>query len=78
MNVTDELSQASEAYASTFNQGDLPMPPTQRVAVVAYMDARLDVYRMRSRSPASTPARFCPTRTCGGSCSMSTRASSTK
>ena len=26
MSVTEELLQANEAYASTFNQGDLSMP----------------------------------------------------
>ena len=46
MSVTDELLQNNEAYAATFNQGDLPMPPGRQLAVVACMDARLDVYRI--------------------------------
>jgi carbonic anhydrase len=46
MSVTDELVQANEDYASSFDQGDLPMPPGRHVAVVACMDARLDVYRL--------------------------------
>ena len=29
-----------------FGQGDLPMPPARRVAVVACMDARLRIYGM--------------------------------
>jgi carbonic anhydrase len=33
------------AYASSF-KGPLPLPPSKHVAVVACMDARLDVYRM--------------------------------
>src|SRR4051812_445189 len=41
MSVTDELIQANEAYAATFDKGDLPLPPAKRVAVVACMDARL-------------------------------------
>jgi carbonic anhydrase len=41
MSVTDELLQNSEAYAASFDQGDLPLPPAKRVAVVACMDARL-------------------------------------
>ncbi len=46
MSVTDELVQANERYAADFDQGDLPMPPGRHVAVVACMDARLDVYRL--------------------------------
>src|SRR3954452_13521292 len=41
MSVTDELIQANESYAASFDQGDLPLPPAKRVAVVACMDARL-------------------------------------
>ena len=44
MSVTDELLQANEAYAATF-EGPLPLPPSRHVAIVACMDARLDVYR---------------------------------
>ncbi|MBA3278076.1 MAG: carbonic anhydrase [Geodermatophilaceae bacterium] len=43
MSVTDELLENNTAYASTFN-GPLPMPPSKNVAVIACMDARLDVY----------------------------------
>ena len=45
MTVTDEYLANNEAYASTFN-GPLPLPPSKHVAVVACMDARLDVYRI--------------------------------
>nr|WP_240947644.1 carbonic anhydrase [Planosporangium mesophilum] len=31
-------------YASTFDKGDLPLPPARGVAVVACMDARLNPY----------------------------------
>src|SRR3954469_4340269 len=41
MSVTDELIQANESYAASFDKGDLPLPPAKRVAVVACMDARL-------------------------------------
>ncbi len=44
MSVTDELLQNSEEYAATFDKGELPMPPGRAVAVVACMDARLNVY----------------------------------
>ena len=46
MTVTDDLVGNNEAYAAQFNQGALPMPPGKRVAVVACMDARLNVYGM--------------------------------
>ena len=45
MTVTDEYLANNEAYASTFN-GPLPLPPSKHVAVVACMDARMDVYRI--------------------------------
>jgi carbonic anhydrase len=37
----DEFLQANESFAAGFDQGDLPMPPARKVAVVACMDARL-------------------------------------
>ena len=45
MSVTDEYLKNNEAYAGTFT-GPLPLPPSKHVAVVACMDARLDVYRI--------------------------------
>ena len=44
MSVTDELLRNSEAYAASFDKGDLPLPPAKKVAVVACMDARLNPY----------------------------------
>jgi len=44
MSVTDELLHNNQAYADRFDQGDLPLPPAKKVAVVACMDARLDVH----------------------------------
>jgi carbonic anhydrase len=41
MTVTDELLRNNEAYASSFDKGDLPLPPAKHVAVVACMDARI-------------------------------------
>jgi carbonic anhydrase len=46
MSVTDELLKNNEAYAEGFDKGGLPMPPGKHVAVVACMDARLNVYGM--------------------------------
>ncbi|MFZ2240400.1 MAG: carbonic anhydrase [Gordonia amarae] len=45
MTVTDEYLANNAEYASTFH-GPLPLPPSRHVAVVACMDARLDVYRI--------------------------------
>lgn len=45
MSVTDELLANNAEYSATFS-GPLPLPPAKHVAVVACMDARLDVYRI--------------------------------
>ncbi|WP_415974360.1 beta-class carbonic anhydrase [Rhodococcus sp. 077-4] len=45
MSVTDEYLENNKAYADRFD-GPLPLPPSKHVAVVACMDARLDVYRI--------------------------------
>ncbi|MGI8802726.1 MAG: beta-class carbonic anhydrase [Solirubrobacteraceae bacterium] len=44
MSTTDELVANAENYASSFDKGDLPMPPGRKVAIVACMDARLNPY----------------------------------
>ena len=46
MSATDELLKNNEAYAEGFDKGDLPIPPSRKVAVVACMDARLVVSRI--------------------------------
>jgi carbonic anhydrase len=46
MAITEELLENNDAYVKSFDKGDLPMPPSKKVAVVACMDARLDVYRI--------------------------------
>ena len=45
MAVTDQLLTNNETYAQGF-EGPLPLPPSKHVAVVACMDARLDVSRV--------------------------------
>jgi carbonic anhydrase len=45
MSVTDEYLANNVEYAKTFT-GPLPLPPSRHVAVVACMDARLDIYRI--------------------------------
>ena len=46
MSVIDELVRNAGSYADSFDSGDLPLPPSKRVAVVACMDARLSPYVM--------------------------------
>jgi carbonic anhydrase len=43
VSVTDELLANNSRYAESFS-GPLPLPPAKHVAVVACMDARLNVY----------------------------------
>jgi carbonic anhydrase len=45
MSTTDDLLANNERYAASFN-GPLPMPPAVHLAVVACMDARLNVYAL--------------------------------
>jgi carbonic anhydrase len=45
MTETDTLLENNEAYASSFDKGDLSLPPGRKVAVLACMDARLDPAR---------------------------------
>jgi len=45
MTVTDDLLANNQAYAAQFS-GPLPLPPSKHVAVLACMDARLDVHRV--------------------------------
>jgi carbonic anhydrase len=45
MSATDEYLTKNRAYAATFT-GPLPLPPSKHVAVLACMDARLDIYRL--------------------------------
>jgi carbonic anhydrase len=45
MSVTDEYLENNRRYVETFS-GPLPLPPSRHFAVVACMDARLDVYRI--------------------------------
>ena len=44
MSATDELVANSEAYATAFDKGDLPLPPAKKLAILACMDARLNLY----------------------------------
>ena len=44
MTAIDDLLANAAAYAQDFGHADLPPPPGRRVAIVACMDARLNVY----------------------------------
>jgi carbonic anhydrase len=46
MAVTDQLLENNRVRAESFDKGDLPLPPAKRVAVLACMDARLDVHKI--------------------------------
>jgi carbonic anhydrase len=46
MSRSDDLIARNSDYAASFSKGDLPLPPTSRVAVLACMDARLDPARI--------------------------------
>ncbi|MBJ7451594.1 MAG: carbonic anhydrase [Blastococcus sp.] len=45
MTVTDDLLENNARYAEGF-AGPLPLPPAKQIAVLACMDARIDVYRV--------------------------------
>ena len=44
--MTDQLLTNNARYADSFTKGDLPMPPGLKLAVLACMDARLDVHKI--------------------------------
>jgi carbonic anhydrase len=52
MSVTDVLLKNNERFATSFDNGDKPMPPARHRAVVACMDARLHVSKCSSSMSA--------------------------
>lgn len=46
MDVIEELLENNQRYVSTFSDDDLPSQPARKLAVLACMDARLDVNRI--------------------------------
>ena len=46
MSTTDELLRNNESYVRSFDKGSLPLPPAKHLAVLACMDARLDVHKI--------------------------------
>ncbi len=46
MGAIDETLNANERYSKGFEHAGLPMPPAKKLAVLACMDARLDIPRI--------------------------------
>jgi len=46
MGIIDEVLKANEIYAKNFKHGNLRMPAAKKLAVLACMDARLDVHKI--------------------------------
>jgi carbonic anhydrase len=46
MTQTDLLLKNNAAYAKSFKKGNLSLPPSKKIAVLACMDARLDVHKI--------------------------------
>ena len=46
MSATNDMLDSNQRYANAFSKGDLPMPPGKKLAVLACMDARLDVHKI--------------------------------
>lgn len=51
MSAIDELLSANAVYAADNDQAGVPVPPAKHVAVVACMDARLDVFSILGLRP---------------------------
>jgi carbonic anhydrase len=44
--MIDDLLRNAERYANVFTAGDLPTPPALRLAIVACMDSRIDLFAL--------------------------------
>jgi len=51
MSIIDDALHANQTYAAQFNAGGLAMPPANKLAVLACMDARMDVARILGLKP---------------------------
>ncbi|HKZ98396.1 MAG TPA: carbonic anhydrase [Thermoplasmata archaeon] len=51
-----EVLQANAEYARTFDRSKLPLPPAKRLAVLACMDARIDVHEILGLREGDTHA----------------------
>ena len=61
MSAIDDALEGNAQYAASFDKGDLPLPPARGLAVVACMDARLNVHGLlgisRGRRPRHSQCR---------------------
>ncbi len=46
ISATEEMLAAARRYAAGFDKGDLPTPPAKKVAVLACMDSRMDLFAL--------------------------------
>ena len=46
MTVADDLVENAQRYAASFGKGNLPIPPAMKLAVLACMDSRLNVFAL--------------------------------
>jgi carbonic anhydrase len=46
MSATEEMLAAARRYEADFDKGDLPTPPAKKVAVLACMDSRMDLFAL--------------------------------
>jgi carbonic anhydrase len=46
MTATDDVYRNNADYVAGFNKGGLPAPPARKLAVLACMDARLDIHKI--------------------------------
>lgn len=46
MSATDEFLKANQRYAENFDKGGKPMPPANKTAIIACMDARIETGRL--------------------------------
>jgi carbonic anhydrase len=46
MSAIDDLLENARRFAEGFGDGDLPVQPARRLAVVACMDSRIDLFRL--------------------------------
>ena len=53
MSLTDDLLANNATYAESF-EGPLPLPPSKHLAVLACMDARLNVYEILGLGPGES------------------------
>ena len=51
MSLLPDLLAANERYAASFHEGDLPRPPSRKIAVVTCLDGRIDAHAILGLHP---------------------------